>query len=137
MADPIIKGAGSHHIAIQTRDWEKSLAFYRDLLGFPVVAQGGTPDRKVWLLDIGDGSHIELFEPTDNTPKPGDDSVNDSFTHFAFRTTNLHEVIEYLQAAGVEITRGPFDVTLSPIEATVAFFNGPDGEVLELFQVNN
>ena len=59
----IIAGSGVHHIAIQARDWDASLKLYCDVLGMPVVAKFGPPERKIWLLDIGDGSHIELFQP--------------------------------------------------------------------------
>ena len=54
-----IKGCGTHHIAVQTRDWDKSMAFYQDVLGMKLVAEFGSPERKIVLLDAGDGSHIE------------------------------------------------------------------------------
>src|SRR5215217_8339267 len=58
-----IPGCGTHHIALQARDWEASLRLYRDVLGMQIVAEFGTPERRILLLDIGDGSHIELFAP--------------------------------------------------------------------------
>ena len=58
-----IPGCGTHHIALQTRDWEASLRLYRDVLGMQIVAEFGPPERRILLLDIGDGSHMELFAP--------------------------------------------------------------------------
>ena len=84
----IIAGGGCHHIAVQTRDWEASLRLYRDVLGMPVVAQFGSPERKVWLLDMGDGSHIEVFQPKADTPAPGSPAPNDPVTHFALTATD-------------------------------------------------
>jgi hypothetical protein len=36
-----IPGCGSHHIAVQTRDWKASLRFYRDVLGMPYRRAAG------------------------------------------------------------------------------------------------
>ena len=77
----IIPGCGMHHIAVQCRDMDESLKLYRDVLGMTVVAQFGSSDRRILLLDIGDGSHMELFDPKPDTPKPGAPAANDpSFT---------------------------------------------------------
>ena len=57
----VIKGCGAHHIAVHTRDWEDSLRLYRDVLGMEIIAEFGPPDRKILLLDMGDGSHMEAF----------------------------------------------------------------------------
>ena len=45
----IIAGCGMHHVAVQTRDWETSLSFYRDVLGMEVIAEFGSPERKIAL----------------------------------------------------------------------------------------
>lgn len=134
----VIRGSGVHHIAVQARDWDESLRFYRDLLGMPVVAEFGSPERKIVLLDIGDGAHIELFQPTANTPAPGSAAANDPIFHLALTTTDIMAATERVRAAGCEITVEPKDVNLGgSIDATIAFFKGPNGEVIEWFQVNN
>ena len=61
----VIPGLGFHHIALRAKDFDRSLAFYRDVLGCTVAAAWGeAPSRKV-MVDIGDGGRIEIFE------KPG------------------------------------------------------------------
>ena len=132
----IIAGCGMHHVAVQTRDWETSLSFYRDVLGMEVVAEFGSPERKIALLDAGDGSHLELFAPTVESPAPGAESPNDPVTHFALAVTDARAATERVRAAGCEITVEPKDVTLDRLNVTVAFFKGPNGEVVEFFQTH-
>lgn len=133
-----IKGAGTHHIAVQTRNWDESLRFYRDLLGMTPVVEFGTPERRIMLLDVGDGSHIEIFQPKDDTLAPGSPAANDPVIHFALTTTDLHAALERVRAEGWTVTVEPRDTTLPNNTAiTVAFFLGPSGESIELFQVNS
>ena len=76
---------GVHHTAISTGDLERSLRFYRDLLGFEVAAEFNWPagvevaDRitglkdsaaRVVMLRAGN-AHIELFQYESPPPKPG------------------------------------------------------------------
>ncbi|MBZ0302620.1 MAG: VOC family protein [Anaerolineae bacterium] len=133
----IIQGGGLHHIAVQARDWDESLRFYRDVLGMKVVAEFGSPQRKIVLLDIGDGSHIELFQPKAETPSAGSPAPNDPVTHFALATTDTRAALEHVRQAGCTVTVEPKDVDLNDqLNITIAFFLGPNGEVIELFQVN-
>lgn len=133
--NPVIPGCGAHHIAIQARDWDDSLKLYRDVLGMPVVAEFGSPERKIVLLDMGDGSHIELFQPEDGTPPPGSPAPNDPVLHFALATTDTRAALEHVRAAGYEVTVEPTDADLGAFQVTIAFFNGPNGESIEFFQV--
>lgn len=129
-----IPGCGTHHVAVQTRDWDASLQLYRDVLGMKSVAVFGPEDRRIMLLDTGDGSHIELFQPTDETPAPGSTSPNDPVTHIALATTDARTAIEHVRSHGYEVTVEPKDVNLGGLDVTVAFFKGPSGEVVEFFQ---
>jgi glyoxylase I family protein len=132
----IIKGCGTHHIAVQARDWDASLRLYRDVLGMPMVAEFGSPTRKIILLDMGDGSHIELFQPTANSPRVDSPAANDPVIHFALATTDTRAALENIRQGGYEITLEPRDVDLGALKATIAFFKGPNGEVIEFFQTH-
>ena len=129
-----IPGCGTHHIAIQARDLDESLTLYRDVLGMQVVAEFGSPERKILLLDTGDGSHIELFAPTDETPAPGSAAPNDPVTHFALATTDTRAATEIVRKAGYTITVEPKDMDLGAFQVTLSFFLGPNGESIEFFQ---
>lgn len=132
----VIQGCGTHHIAVQTRDWDASLAFYSDVLGMEVIAEFGSPERRIVLLDMGDGSHMELFQPTASSPGAEAAIPNDPITHFALATTDIHAAIEHVRQAGAEVTLEPRDVSLGAMNATIAFFKGPSGEVIEFFQTH-
>ena len=135
----IIKGCGAHHIAVQTRDWEASLRLYQEVLGMEIVFQweaASPPGRKVALLDMGDGSHMELFGPLETTPAPGSPATNDPITHIALATTDARAAIEHVRQAGYEVTVEPKDMQLGPLQVTLAFFRGPSGESIEFFQTH-
>lgn len=134
--NPAIPGCGTHHIAVQTRDWDAAFKLYRDVLGMTVVAEFGSAERKIVLLDIGDGSHMELFQPTAETPAPEADAPNDPVFHFALATTDTRAATERVRQAGYEITVEPKDVDLGALQVTISFFKGPNGEVIEFFQTN-
>lgn len=129
----LIPGGGSHHIAVQAVDWDASLRLYRDVLGMDIVAEFGTPERKIVLLDIGDGSHIELFQPTGATTVGERGSP---YMHFAIATSDTRAALEQVRRAGYEITVEPKTVKLGKLEVTTAFFKGPSGEELEFFQTH-
>ena len=131
----IIAGCGTHHIAIQARDWEASLRLYRDVLGMLEVAAFAASDgQRIVLLDVGDGSHIELFEPKSDTPTH---AANDPVIHIALATTDARAATEKVRAEGYEITVEPKDVSLGVLNVTLAFFEGPSGEVVEFFEVRS
>ena len=57
-------------------------------------------------------------------------------THFALAVTDARAATERVRAAGCEITVEPKDLTLDRLNVTVAFFKGPNGEVVEFFQTH-
>ena len=133
-----IEGLGTHHIAIQARNWDESEKFYGDVLGMEKIAQitFGSPERRLALFDIGDGTHIELAGPAPGLSEKGDG--HDPVIHFALTTTNIETAVERVRAAGMKITREPGSpIDFGHLNITVAFFEGPNGEVIEFFQVNN
>jgi catechol 2,3-dioxygenase-like lactoylglutathione lyase family enzyme len=134
--NPVIENCRLHHITIQSRDLEASLRLYRDVLGMEIVAEFGSPQRRIFLLDVGDGSHVELVAPTADSPSPGSPVANDPLIHLALATTDVSAAIERVRQAGFEITVEPKDVELSGLGATIAFFKGPSGEDVEFFHAH-
>lgn len=131
-----IAGLGTHHIALQTSDFAASLQFYTEVMGMELAAEFEGDGRRIILLDIGDGSHLELFAPKAGT-SPGRDAENAVLFHFALATTDIVGALERVRNAGMEITTDLTTVALGPLNVTLAFFTGPGGEVVELFQVNH
>ncbi len=132
-----IPGCGTHHIAVQSYDWEASLRLYCEVLGMRVVEEFGLPDRKIILLDIGDGSHMEIFAPIEEGLGPEVICDRIPILHFALATTDTRRAIERVRSAGYEITVEPKEVKLGSLDVTIAFFRGPSGEIVEFFQTNN
>jgi len=132
----IIKGCGTHHIAIQAQNWEESLRLYRDVLGMELAAEFGSPERKIVLLDMGDGSHIELFAPTADTRPADEPVIHQPVAHLALATTDAKAAAEHVRQAGYEITVEPKTVNLGKLTVTLAFFKGPNGEIIEFFQTH-
>jgi len=97
---------GIHHTAISTGDFERALAFYRDLLGFEMVSElnwpagveladtitglEGSAARSVMLR--ASNTSIELFEFASPTPKPGDPKrpvCDHGITHIGFEVDDI------------------------------------------------
>lgn len=131
-----IAGLGTHHIAIQTTDYEASVKFYTEVMGMTEVVGFENAGRPVLILDIGDGSHLELFGPIPGA-QPSNDAAGNVVFHFALQTTDIEAALERVRAAGMEITVELKTVDLGPLNVSLAFFKGPGGEVVEFFQVNN
>ena len=134
----VIPGCGAHHISIQTRDLPASLRLFHDVLGMRVVAEFGSQERPMKLLDMGDGSHIELVgTASEGVSLPeGSSPVWHPVLHFALATTDTRQAVERVRGAGYEITVEPKDVNLNGLPATIAFFKGPSGEEIEFFQIH-
>ena len=125
---------GFHHIAIRARDFDKSLGFYTGVLGFAAkIAWGDKPSRAV-MLDTGNGNYLEVFERPDQAPATQEGSI----LHLALRTASCDALLGRVRAAGCTVTMEPTDIdipsTPGPTPVRIAFFTGPDGEVVELFQ---
>jgi glyoxylase I family protein len=130
--NPKIGGGGFHHVSMHVRDLDVSLEFYTEGLGFTPTLTWGEGERRTVLLNTGDGNYFEISGSGSDTPKPGG-----AFLHVALRTTDCDMAIERAREAGAEVTVEPKDVMLPstpPTPIRVAFFKGPDGELIEFFQ---
>jgi catechol 2,3-dioxygenase-like lactoylglutathione lyase family enzyme len=139
---------GIHHTAISTPDIERSVAFYRDLLGARVMTEFKWPkgseiaDRIVGLeqssaraamLMLGNAM-IEIFEFESPEPRPGDPArpvCDHGITHLCLDVTDLKGEYERLVTAGMVFHSPPQD--LGAVWAT--YGRDPDGNVVELQEV--
>lgn len=132
----LIPGCGFHHVAIRTADWERSLRFWEQAMGFQLAVQWGEAPRRACMLDTGDGNYLEIFE---RDPLPDGPSEAAAILHFCLRTEDIGASVERARAAGAEITVEPKEVAVfgePRIPLRLAFFKGPDGEICELMQQN-
>lgn len=127
-----IGGGGFHHVALKAGNFEKSVKFYTDGLGFEKSMSWGEGDGRAVMLDTGDGNFLELF--AGGTPG---DKPEGSLLHMAFRTDNCDMALNQAIAAGAVVTMEPADIDIKSNPVTkvrIAFCKGPDGELLEFFQ---
>jgi catechol 2,3-dioxygenase-like lactoylglutathione lyase family enzyme len=133
--NPIVSGCGFHHVAIRVVDFERTLKFYTEALGFRKAVEWGEGERRACMLDTGDGNYLEVFAGAKRAP--GEPAPEGAIIHFALRTDDCDAALERARAAGAQVTMEPKDLAVfgdPPIPIRIAFFKGPDGEVVELFQ---
>ena len=132
MSNQKIPGAGSHHLAIASANFDASIRFYTEGLGMEPVAFWGEGEGRAALLDIGDGSHLEIFANGSE-----DAQRNERFVHFAIRTSDPDTAFANALAAGAKEKSRPNTLDIPadpPMPVRIAFVYGPDGEVLEFFR---
>ena len=128
-----LRGGGLHHIAIEASDFDRSLRFYTEGLGFRNVLTLPEEDQTVAMLDTGDGTYIELFSGGSGEGPKG------AILHFALRTGDCDAATERARAAGGTVTTEPADAVLEgdpPVPVRYSFCEGPDGERIELLQTD-
>ena len=133
MANKIIPDIGIHHLALYAVDFDKSVKFYTEGLGFEKVTEWGEGAGRIMLLDIGNGSCFEIFAKANLG-----EEKDARFWHFAFSTDDPDGAYAKAIAAGAVSHMEPKDVDIpsNPVfPVRIAFVKGPDGELLEFFQV--
>jgi glyoxylase I family protein len=127
-----IRGCGFHHVSMRVKDLNKSIKFYSEGLGFVERFSWGKDPKRTILMDTGDGNYFEISQGDSNQS-----FVEGVFRHLALRVDDCKAALELARNAGAEITVEARDVTLStdpPLQIRIAFFKGPDGELIELFE---
>jgi glyoxylase I family protein len=116
---------GIHHVSLIVSDTERSLAFYRDLLGVSVGERPSLSFPGAWL-QVGD-QQIHLLElpnpdPVENRPRHGGRD-----RHLALAVGDLDALALRLEQAGIAFTR-------SSSGRRAIFCRDPDANALELVE---
>ena len=144
---------GVHHVSRSVDDMDRSLAFYRDLLGFEVVLDtemsGEMLDREVALegarlrlveLSAGSGeTMLELLQYLSPSPAPdaGLRPCDVGAHHFAFLVDDIQAAHRELEARGVVFTHPPQEVDAGYFRGhRTAYCFDPDGQIVELWQTS-
>ncbi len=148
-----MKGSRLHHAGITVSDMDRSLGFYRDLLGLRVLADTRLTrasvatllgvddlDLRVVDLDTDDGRIVELLEYTTPRGSRVDYTSRDPGSgHLAFVVDDIDRIRAGIGAAGGSIiSREP--VTAADTDgifahARLLYVRDPDGMILELVQL--
>lgn len=121
-----------HHIAIICSDYERSKAFYTEILGCTIVLETFRAERNSYKLDLAiNGTYIiELFSFPDPPARPSRPE-SCGLRHLAFSVDNIEKSIAHLNSKGVVCEPIRID-TLTDKRFT--FFADPDGLPLELYE---
>lgn len=120
-----------HHIAIIASNYELSKNFYVNILGFQIIRENYRNDRDSYKLDLKIGnSEIELFSMPKAPKRPSYPEAC-GLRHLAFRVENIEDIIEELNANGIETEPVRIDEYTG---RKFTFFSDPDGLPLELHE---
>ncbi|MBT3274552.1 MAG: VOC family protein, partial [Spirochaetales bacterium] len=71
---------GFHHIAMDVANFDSSIAFYTEVLGFEKTKEWGETGARAIMLHAGNGNYLEFFEKAEVSAEKG------TLIHFALRT---------------------------------------------------
>jgi glyoxylase I family protein len=123
---------GIHHVAIICSNYEKSKAFYVNVLGGTIIRETYRKERKSYKLDIliGEKDIIELFSFPNPPYRPTNPEAC-GLRHLAFRVDRVEETVDYLHQKEIEVEPIRLD-TLTGKKFT--FFRAPDNLPIEIYE---
>ncbi|MFE2170598.1 VOC family protein [Streptomyces sp. NPDC059447] len=119
------------HVGLNVTDLERSLAFYRDALGFQVLGEGKEEGRRFAFLGQEGELVLTLWQQADGAYAPTAAGLH----HLAFSAAAIEEVRAYeerLRGLGVEFA---YEGVVAHREGAASggiFFHDPDGTRLEI-----
>jgi catechol 2,3-dioxygenase-like lactoylglutathione lyase family enzyme len=136
---------GFHHVAIRAVDFDETIQFYTEGLGFRVHFPFAVPGRidRAAFLDAGDGRFVEVFGPGSvvqaegRRRRPDEEPTEGAVLHFCLRVADTDASYARALAAGAvsRVEPGTRRLSENPlVDVRIAFVVGPNGEVIEFMQ---
>ena len=121
-----------HHIAIICSDYNRSKAFYTEILGLKAIREVYRKERQSYKLDLAlnDQYVIELFSFPSPPPRPSRPEAL-GLRHLAFEVDDLDAVVAHLQQHGLEVEPIRTDEFT---EKRFTFTADPDGLPIEFYE---
>ncbi|MDE1169612.1 MAG: VOC family protein [Verrucomicrobium sp.] len=118
------------HTRYRVDDLEKTVSFYRDVLGLEVVKTHTSPrgSSLVFLKTPGSEELIEIS----HFPKSGPVRVDPDLTHLAFEVDDLDAFAAEAAKKGYPLSDGPTESGSG--ESRFAFIDAPEGYEIELIE---
>ena len=119
------------HIVLQVTDLDRSIRFYRNTLGLPLVSQGKPRGRRIVFFSLGAKHHdLALVELAPGAA--GNDHTRAGVMHVAFKIGDdielLKEARARMVAAGVPVVNTTEHMTTYSL-----YLSDPDGITVELY----
>jgi catechol 2,3-dioxygenase-like lactoylglutathione lyase family enzyme len=115
------------HCVVAVSDWERSNAFYRDVLGAELVPRGAG-----WAYRFGD-QQLNLHGPGVHPEPVAGTPVTPGNSDLCFRWDGpIEDAIAHLERHGVDVELGPVPRAGARGDGTSVYFRDPDGSLLEL-----
>jgi lactoylglutathione lyase len=117
------------HTRYRVNDLEKSIRFYKEVLGLQEVRRHKSPrgSELVFLKTPGSDELIEVCY----FPNSGPVQVQPDLTHLAFEVDSLEEFGKHLATHGISYSDGPH---IKENGSGFAFIDAPEGYEIELIQ---
>lgn len=117
------------HTRYRVHDLEKTVAFYRDVLGLEETRRhtSGRGSQLVFFKAPGSEEEIELCKFDESGPVV----VGPDLTHLAFEVDDIDEFAKKSAAKGYPISDGPHK---NSDGGAIAFIDAPEGYEIELIQ---
>lgn len=115
------------HLVLTVADLDRSIAFYRDVLGMRVETFGAGRKALVFgrqKINLHQAGHE--FEPKTLRPTPGSADL------CLIAATSLEQVIDHLHAHGVAIEEGPVQRTGATGAILSVYVRDPDQNLIEI-----
>jgi catechol 2,3-dioxygenase-like lactoylglutathione lyase family enzyme len=133
------------HVAITVADFNRTVRFYSDVFGAPVVGvncdhdperlqqffgvESSAPELKIGWIRVPGGATIEVFEFKPGRPGSEVEWNRQGLTHLSFNVRDTAKWHDYLVDKGVHIVSPPEQ---SPKGHTFFFVKDPDANLVEL-----
>ena len=111
-------------VVVLVKDFERSLSFYRDMLGLPLTRSWDRPDSKGALFGVGDSAIEILWVPGGKNNEACDFKLPFSKIHINLQVDDVDGCYSDLKKRGAPITEEPEDTFWG---ARLFRLNDPDG----------
>lgn len=146
-----LPGLRMHHIGLTVSDIERSVTFYRDVLGMQLVRrrvadadylaqqtgyEGVRLSAATFKPSADAPQTIELVQYLTHTGTARESATNQpANAHVCFQTPDIRQAARWLVDHGVRLKTEPVAITSGPNQGgQVVYFYDPDGFILELFE---
>lgn len=118
------------HIGVYVNDMDESIRFYTEVMGMRLAARKRLANQvELGFLSFPDTDHVEIELIGRGTEGMPDNGI---VHHIAFTVSDIKQEVDRLKALGIRmLDQEPREILDGVL---IAFFFGPNGERLELFQ---